>query len=68
MAYPKGEFDELSYTVLSQLGIKVSFTTVPETATVVKGMPQSLLNLPRYAPTQNTSIEQLLEMVKDARG
>ena len=68
LAYPKGEFDELSYTVINQLGISVTFTTETGCSTIIKGMPQSLLNLPRFAVWESTSPEQLLQTVSQAQG
>ena len=63
LAYPKGEYDELTYTVINQLGITVTFTTNPGFATLVKGLPQSLLSLNRFAVYDNTTPQQLLQMI-----
>jgi peptidoglycan/xylan/chitin deacetylase (PgdA/CDA1 family) len=68
LAYPKGYFDELTATVVSQLGIDVTFTTESGCSTIIKGMPQSLYGLPRLAVYDSTTPEQLLEMVSAARG
>lgn len=68
IAYPKGEYSELNCTVLTQHGIEVTFTTQPGTNTIIKGLPQSLINLRRNYVFENTTAECLMDLVSSARG
>lgn len=68
IAYPKGEYSELNCTVLTQHGIEVTFTTQPGTNTIIKGFPQSLINLRRNYVFENTTAECLMDLVSSARG
>jgi hypothetical protein len=45
LAYPHGVYNLLAQVVLSQAGVRVTLTTEVGTNTLVKGLPQSLLNL-----------------------
>jgi len=45
LAYPYGLHNKLSDVVLSQMGVRITFTTEPGINTIVKGLPQSLFNL-----------------------
>jgi len=63
LAYPFGLFDELSAAVLLQSGIFMTFTTNHDFATIVKGVPQSLLELNRFSIDDTMSGERLVELV-----
>ena len=64
LAYPYGDYDNLSKIMLRELGIYATVTTHPGTNTLVKGISQSLFDLDRY--TMNTSVTGagLLEMLE----
>jgi peptidoglycan/xylan/chitin deacetylase (PgdA/CDA1 family) len=47
-AYPYGLSDTLSAVLLRQMGVKLTFSTVPGVNVLVKGLPQSLYMLKRY--------------------
>ena len=55
-------------SVLVQLGIKATFATQPGRNVVVKGLPQSLLEMNRYIMYEETTADQLLKYVSSARG
>jgi len=46
-AYPNGYRDTLSQTLMYEHGVKITFTSDSGTNTLIKGIPQSLLNLKR---------------------
>lgn len=62
--YPYGVHSELAEAVLRELGITVSVTTEPRIAEITRGLPQSLLQLPRLAVEQETTAEQLLKQLE----
>ena len=64
LAYPQGYYDELSSTVISEHGIKLTFSTDHGVNTVLKGLPQSLFSMKRIWINDDTSSEELLEMIK----
>ena len=59
LAYPEGASTTLSAVVAAQSGIRMTFSTTAETSTLVKGLPQSLLNIPRYGIDDMTADELL---------
>lgn len=61
--YPYGVYSEFTEAVLRELGTDVSVTTEPGRAEIVRGLPQSLLLLPRFEIRQDTTSEQLLELL-----
>ena len=63
LSYPVGTWDELSESLLKDLGIQVTLTTRPETATLVYGDPDSLRALPRYGVGYDTTLEEFAAMV-----
>ncbi len=67
LAYPSGLSDDLAQAILSENGYDMTFTTQWETATLVRGLPQSLLGIPRYSVGSETTVEELLALVSDAR-
>lgn len=68
LAFPSGQWDTLAQTVLLENGFDITFTTRADTNTLVRGLPQSLLGLARYTVGEDTTPEQLLELVGEARG
>jgi len=64
IAYPHGAYDILSRVVLLDMGVRVTMGVRPGSNTIIMGMPQSLYGLNRFTVTNNTSIEELLEMIK----
>lgn len=68
LAYPLGAYSDRIAATLVQLGIEVTFTTVPGSNTIEKGVPASLYGLCRYSVYESTTPEQLLAMVASARG
>ena len=68
LAYPSGLYDTLSQVTLLENGFDMTFTTDPTSNTLVKGLPQSLLDLGRYNMNQTITVEQVLTWVSPARG
>ena len=68
LAFPSGQWDELAQTVLLENGFDITFTTQPGDNTLVRGLPQSLLGLDRYTVGEDTTAEELLALVANARG
>lgn len=64
MAYPYGLHSELSSIVLHEMGFSVTLTTDPGTNTIIKGLPQSLLDMNRYSVDGTVTAQQLLEMIR----
>lgn len=62
-SYPLGQSSELSEYILTSLGIESTVSTVPKISTVIKGLPQSLLQLGRFNITDSISSEDLLELL-----
>ena len=64
LAYPGGNYTELSEVVLRQAGVRVTLTIEPRTNVLIKGMPQSLRLLGRYAATDDLSGQDLLALLE----
>lgn len=62
-AYPYGKYSEISEIVLREQGIALTVTTVAGMAELVRGLPQSLRALPRYAVSEDTTAEALLALL-----
>jgi peptidoglycan/xylan/chitin deacetylase (PgdA/CDA1 family) len=58
LAFPGGAYDTLSQAVLCDLGVKATFSIDPGTATLVKGLPQSLYAMERYYVKPTTTEEE----------
>jgi peptidoglycan/xylan/chitin deacetylase (PgdA/CDA1 family) len=65
LAYPYGQYSELSEVVLSQAGIYATVTTEARTNTVVQGLPQSLHQMGRYRVTDDMTAEDLLALLEN---
>jgi peptidoglycan/xylan/chitin deacetylase (PgdA/CDA1 family) len=63
LAYPRGEFDDKTEILSSQAGIKATFTTQEGRNMIIKGLPQSLRQLNRYTPWQETTGDDLIQMI-----
>lgn len=68
LSYPGGYYNTLAQVTLLENGFDMTFTTEMVSCTLLKGLPQSLLDLGRYNINQAVSIEQLLAWVSSARG
>lgn len=64
LAFPSGQSDTLAQAILLENGFDITFTTVPGSNTIVRGLPQSLLGLHRYTVHQEVSVESLLNMLQ----
>jgi len=62
IAYPYGWSDELSAVVLRNAGVTMTFSTTHNFATLVRGLPQSLLKLNRFSIYAMTS-DELIQMI-----
>jgi len=63
-SYPYGEVDVFSSILLRELGIDITFSIEPGMNTLVKGLPQSLLELKRFNMTNETTGMDLITMIK----
>ena len=67
LAYPQGAYSVLSEVVLHELGVKVTLSTNAERVnTVVRGLPQSLYALNRFAVDEHTTPAELLSLLGQA--
>ena len=60
LAYPFGFSCPEAEDIFTQAGIQVTFTTEPGNNTLVRGQPESLLQLNRYTVTDRMAAEDLL--------
>lgn len=63
IAYPCGRSDTLAQVTLLEHGYDLTFSTDPHTNTLIKGHPQSLLELGRYSMNETVTVSQLLSRV-----
>ena len=63
LAYPYGLSSELSEVLLSEMGVYATLTTEAKINTVVKGLPQSLLQLGRFRVTPEHGPEDILALL-----
>ncbi len=63
IAYPGGKYDELSESVLSDLGVTVTVTTEQKISTVTKNDTQSLHLLGRISAESYSDAEELLSVI-----
>ena len=64
LAYPAGQYSTLTQVTLQSLGVHVTLSTNPGVNTVVKGLPQTLYAMLRFAITEDISPEALLDMIR----
>ena len=62
-AYPHGQSVPLSEALLREMGVRVTLTIAPHSNILVRGLPQSLLQLGRYDMTDGVSPERMLEIL-----
>jgi len=62
-AYPHGQSAPLSEALLREMGVRVSLTIAPHSNVLVRGLPQSLLQLGRYDMTDGVSSERMLDIL-----
>ncbi len=66
LAYPGGQFNELSEKIIHKSGIPVTLTTSTDTRnTILQGLPQSLYALSRWNITEKTTADKILEIVNN---
>lgn len=65
--YPYGKYNEISEVVLDTMGVTVTVTTEPGMAEVVRGLPQSMRVLNRFAMTEEVTPQELLGLVQSNR-
>ena len=63
LAYPCGRYCELTAAVLRECGIKMTFTTEGGVNTVVKGLPQSLMQMKRFIMFENVDADYMLKLI-----
>jgi len=63
LAWPHGKSAEQSWVLAKELGIPVTVSTVGKTNEVIRGLPQSLMNMGRY-PIDDISAEELLTLIE----
>ena len=64
LAYPAGQYSTLAQVTLQSLGVHVTLSTNPGINTVVKGLPQTLYAMLRFAITEEVTPEALLDMIR----
>ncbi len=62
LAYPNGEYSDLSQHVCRSMGIKATFTIEPRTNVLIKGLPQCLFGMGRYNVDDITG-KELIAMI-----
>ncbi len=62
-SYPHGDFTELSEAILHENGIAVTVTTTNGINTVIRGLPQSLLQLYRFAVSGEQTGAEVVAMI-----
>ena len=63
ISYPYGRFDIFSSILLSELGFQMTFSIQPGVNTLIKGLPQSLLELKRFNITDEITGEGLVDLI-----
>jgi len=63
-AYPHGAVSRFSAIILREQGITVTFTMKQGMNTLIKGLPQSLLEMKRFTVTDDMTASDLLENLK----
>ena len=62
-AYPYGRINRISAIALNELGVKMTFSIDPGMNTIIKGLPQSLLELKRFNMDDKVTGDEMLEMI-----
>ena len=63
LAYPGGQFDALSESVLRSLGVKATLTIQPGKAKLTEGEPECLYLMNRFYVQPDTTEEAFLEWI-----
>lgn len=63
-AYPDGRYTDLTEILLMEMGIRVTLTATWDTNIVIKGLPQSLFAMNRYAISDDYNAETLLQLLE----
>lgn len=61
LSYPLGEYDQFLTALLHESGIKGTFTSDTGINTLIKGLPQTLLNLKRINISENTDFSEFTD-------
>ena len=62
-SYPYGRVSTIASILLRELGYQITFHGNPGVSTLIKGMPQSLLELRRYYMTEDISGERMIRII-----
>ena len=62
-SYPYGAYDVFSSILLRNMGVTVTFTMEPGVNTLLKGLPQSLLELKRFSVTDDMTGDDVTAMI-----
>lgn len=65
LAYPHGISDLFSQELLNECGIKLTFSTIPKTHTLIKGLSQSGYAIGRYTITESMSAEEIISLLNN---
>lgn len=60
LSYPYGKHDQDLTALLFLSGLKGTFTTKSGTNTIIKGLPQTLINLKRISITEDTDLDAIM--------
>lgn len=63
-AYPDGQYTDLTEILLMEMGTRVTLTVNWDTNIVIKGLPQSLYAMNRYAISNDYNGETLLQLLE----
>jgi hypothetical protein len=63
-AYPYGYRDVFSAVFLRNRGVVMTFTMEPGMNTLIKGLPQSLLELRRFVVAEDSTGDDVLRMIQ----
>lgn len=66
-SFPHSESSEISLIVLKQAGIFATVCGESRYTTVIRGLPQSMLNMPRLYVTKDQSTSDILALLKSSR-
>jgi len=64
LAYPLGEYSDLTEVVYSQLGVDITLSTEKGVNTLIKGVPQSLRAMKRNSVNGDVTPEMLFEILE----
>ncbi len=65
LAYPKGEYTDISELVAEEVGLVMTLTTKPADTTLIKGGSQSMRLMNRYTASHEMSGEDLVHLLEE---